>query len=57
MLRWTVIGGIDRMGRVAKSETPERAPRYEYNPGYIAGATQLPTKGYPNQQPLTLPSA
>ena len=57
MLRRTVAGGIDRMGRVAKPETPERAPRYEYNPGYIAGATQLPTRGYPDQQPLTLPSA
>ena len=49
MLRQTVAGRIDRMGRVAKPETPERAPRYEYNPGYIAGATQLSTKGYPNQ--------
>ena len=57
MLRQTVAGGIDRMGRVAKPETPERAPRYEYNPGYIVGATQLPTRGYPDQQPLTLPSA
>ena len=45
------------MGRVAEPETIERAPRYEYNPAYIAGATQLPTSGYPNQQPLTLPSA
>ena len=41
MLRWTVAGGIDRMGKVAKPETLERAPRYEYNPGNIAGATQL----------------
>ena len=49
MLRWTVAGGIDRMGRVEKPETLERAPRYEYNPGYIAGATQLSTRGYPNQ--------
>ena len=29
------------MGRVAKSETPEGAPRYEYNPRNISGATQL----------------
>ena len=57
MLKWTVAGGIDRMGRVAKPETPERSPRYEYNPGYIADATQFSTRGYPNEQPLTLPSA
>ena len=57
MLSRTVVGGIGRMGRVAKPETLERAPKYEYNPGYIAGATQLSTRGYPNQQPLTLPSA
>ena len=56
-LRWTVAGGIDHMGRVAKPETPERAPRYEYNNSYIVGATQFSTRGYPNQQPLTLPSA
>ena len=41
MLRQTVAGGIDRMGRVAKPETLERAPTYEYNPGNISGATQL----------------
>ena len=41
MLRWTVAGRIDRMGRVAKPETLERAPRYEYNPGNIASATHL----------------
>ena len=41
MLRKTVAGGIDRMGRVAKPETPEGTPRYEYNPGNISGATQL----------------
>ena len=57
MLKWTVASGIDNMGRVAKPKTLERAPRYEYNPGYIAGATQLPTRGYPDQKPLTLPSA
>ena len=45
------------MGRVANPETLERAPKYEYNPGYITGATQLSTRGYPNQQPLTLPRA
>ena len=41
MFKWTLVGGIDRMGRVAKPETPERAPRYKYNPGNISGATQL----------------
>ena len=41
MLKQTVAGGIDRMGRVAKPKTLESAPRYEYNPGNIAGATQL----------------
>ena len=41
MLRRTVAGRIDRMGRVAKLETLERAPRYEYNPGNISGATHL----------------
>ena len=41
MLRRTFVGGIDRMGRVAKPKTLERAPRYEYNPGNVAGATQL----------------
>ena len=41
MLRWIVAGGIDHMGRVAKLETLERAPRYKYNPGNISGATQL----------------
>ena len=45
------------MGMVAKPETPERAPRYEYNPVYIVGATQLPTRAYLDQQLLTLPSA
>ena len=39
MLKRTVANGIDRMGKVAKPETPERAPRYEYNPGNISGAT------------------
>ena len=39
MLRRRVAGGIDRMGRVAKPETLERAPEYEYNPGNISGAT------------------
>ena len=41
MLRQTVTGGIDRMGRVAKPKTLERAPIYEYNHGNISGATQL----------------
>jgi len=41
MLRKKVAGGIDRIGRVAKPETLERAPRYEYNPGNIFDATQL----------------
>ena len=41
MLKRTVAGGIDRMGRVAKTETLERAPKYVYNPGDIYGATQL----------------
>ena len=36
-----VVGGIDHMGKVAKLETLERAPRYEYNPGNIFDATQL----------------
>ena len=57
MLRNIVTGGIDRMGKVAKPKTLERAPRYKYNPGYIVGATQFSTGGYPNKQPLTLPSA
>ena len=41
MLKQTVAGGIDCMGRVAKPETLEKDPRYEYNPGNIFGATQL----------------
>ena len=41
MLRRTVTGGIDRMGKVAKPETLERSPIYEYNPRNIFGATQL----------------
>ena len=41
MLRRTIAGRIDRMGRVEKSKTLERAPRYEYNPRNISGATQL----------------
>ena len=41
MLRWTVPGGIDRMGRVEKPKTLKRAPRYKYNPGNIFSATQL----------------
>ena len=41
MLKRTIIGRIDRMGRVAKLETLERAPKYEYNPINISGATQL----------------
>ena len=41
MLRQTVAGEIDCMGRVAKPETLKRAPRYKYNPGNIFGATQL----------------
>ena len=36
-----VAGGMDHMGRVAKPKTLERAPRYEYNPRNISGATQL----------------
>ena len=36
MLRWTFVGRIDYMGRVAKPETLERAPRYEYDPGNIS---------------------
>ena len=39
MLRKTVAGGIEHMGRVAKPETLERAPRYEYKLGNISGAT------------------
>ena len=38
MIRKAFVGGIDRMGRVAKPETLERAPGYEYNPGNISGA-------------------
>ena len=41
MLKQTVTGMIDHMGKVAKPETLERAPRYEYNLGNISGATQL----------------
>ena len=41
MLRWMVAGEIDCMDRIEKPETLERAPRYEYNPGNIFGATQL----------------
>ena len=41
MLRKTVVGGNDYMGRVSKPKTLERAPRYEYNPGNNSGATQL----------------
>ena len=36
MLRQTVAGRIDRMGKVEKLETLERAPRYEYNFGNIS---------------------
>ena len=39
MLRRIVAGRIDEMGRVAKHETLERAPKYKYNPGNIFGAT------------------
>ena len=49
MLRQMVAGRIDHMGKVAKPKTLERAPRYEYNPGYITGATQFSTRGYPDQ--------
>ena len=38
MLRRTVASGIDHMGRVAKPETLERAPIYEYDPGNIFDA-------------------
>ena len=41
MLRQTIAGRIDRMGRVAKPENLERDPIYEYNPRNIFGATQL----------------
>ena len=41
MLKRTVVGGIDRMGMVAKIETLERALGYEYNIGNISSATQL----------------
>ena len=41
MLRKIIIGEIDHMGRVENPETLKRAPRYEYNPGNIFGATQL----------------
>ena len=41
MLKRIVAGGINHMGRVEKPETLKRAPRYEYNPGNISGATQL----------------
>ena len=41
MLRKTITGGIDHMGRVTNPETLKRAPRYEYNLGNIFGATQL----------------
>ena len=41
MLRQTIAGVIDRMGRVAKLKTLKRAPKYEYNPRNIFDATQL----------------
>ena len=41
MLRQIVVGGIERMGRVEIPKTLERAPKYEYNPENISGATQL----------------
>ena len=41
MLRRTVAGRIDCMGRVANPKTLERAPRYKYNSGTIPHATQL----------------
>ena len=41
MLKQIVVGGTDHMGRVENPETIERAPRYEYNPRNIYGATQL----------------
>ena len=41
MLRWTIAGRIECMGRVENPETLERAPRYEYNPGNIFNASQL----------------
>jgi hypothetical protein len=44
-----MVNVSNSMGRVAEPETLERAPIYEYNPGYIAGATQFSTRGYPDQ--------
>ena len=41
MLRQTVVGGIDHMGKVSKPKTLERAPKYKYNPRNISSATQL----------------
>ena len=47
MLRKTVTVRIDRMGRVAKPKTLERAPRYEYNPGNISGAHRKSPRVFP----------
>ena len=47
MLGWTIAGGIDRMGMVAKPKTLERAPKYEYNLGNISGDTQLQPRVIP----------
>ena len=56
MLRQTFAGRIDRMGRVEKPKTLERAPRYEYNPGNISGAHKS-DQGLSQSQLITLPHA
>ena len=50
MLRRTVAGGIDHIGKVSNPETLERAPRYEYDPGNIFDDAQRMERGYPHHK-------
>ena len=56
MLKRAFADGIDRMGKVAKPETLERAPRYEYDPGNISG-TQKIDQGISQSQSCMIPCA
>ena len=56
MLRWTITGGVDHMGRVEKPKTLERAPIYEYDPGNIFNAHKN-DQGLSQSQLCALPRA
>ena len=56
MLRWIVVGEIDRMGRVENPETLERAPRYKYDPGNIFSAHKS-DQALSQSQSCTMPRA